>query len=652
MSLLQSSLHLLPSPPPPATVRSAALASSSLWPRGWGFCRGGSSRLGVRWVGCSRRRLGRVLAMADSAGKMNLNEYMVTLEKPLGIRFALSVDGKIFVHSLKKGGNAERSRIIMVGDALKKASTLSGGGFVDIKDLDDTQYENHFCSARFWSFLDQDKAMLGPIQSLTCLLVESSYSIENVPRQVLKETTGPFSLILERPFSPFPIQQLRLMGDYDILFNKGRVPTCTWNGGLFGSNLRSSTEGNGNPGFVIFSPKYLQPKGWELLSRYQCESSDGQTSNNSGLLSKNKSELVGIFSEEESVDAEWTYGSFPLEEYMKALDRAKGELYYNHSLGMQYSKITEQIYIGSCIQVEADVQTLANVVSIYELASTICLSQGITAILNFQSESERANWGINSESINDACRRHNILMVNYPIREVDSMDLRRKLPLCVGLLLRLLRKNFKVFLTCTTGFERSPACVIAYLHWIQDTALHAAHNFVTGLHSCRPDRAAIVWATWDLIAMVESGRYDGPPTHVVSFVWSNGCREGEEVYLVGDFTGNWKDSIRLAHKGGSRYETEIRLRHGKYSYKFIVGGQWRHSASLPTESDQSGNINNVIRVGDTARIRSFGPTQQYIKDPTIVKVIERPLTEDERFMLAYAARRIAFAICPIRLAPK
>lgn len=48
----------------------------------------------------------RVIAMSfTEAGpfKMNLNEYMVTLEKPLGIRFALSVDGKIFVHALKKG---------------------------------------------------------------------------------------------------------------------------------------------------------------------------------------------------------------------------------------------------------------------------------------------------------------------------------------------------------------------------------------------------------------------------------------------------------------------------------------------------------------------------------------------------------------------
>lgn len=38
---------------------------------------------------------------------------------------------------------------------------------------------------------------------------------------------------------------------------------------------------------------------------------------------------------------------------------------------------------------------------------------------------------------------------------------------------------------------------------------------------CRP---AIAWATWDLIAMVENGRHDGPPTHAVTFVWN-----GQEV---------------------------------------------------------------------------------------------------------------------------
>ena len=40
---------------------------------------------------------------SNSYLKMNLNEYMVTLEKPLGIRFALTVGGKIFVHALRKG---------------------------------------------------------------------------------------------------------------------------------------------------------------------------------------------------------------------------------------------------------------------------------------------------------------------------------------------------------------------------------------------------------------------------------------------------------------------------------------------------------------------------------------------------------------------
>ncbi|XP_077253658.1 phosphoglucan phosphatase LSF1, chloroplastic isoform X2 [Tasmannia lanceolata] len=578
------------------------VSSSVVFSTVWGGSLGsvdGIFRVRVRknWLFINPR-IARVFAMSGtetgSLLKMNLNEYMVTLEKPLGIRFALSVDGKIFVHSLKKGGNAEKSRIIMVGDTLKKASNSSGGGFIDIEDIGDTQ-------------------------------------------KMLNEKTRSFSLVLERPFSPFPIQQLHLMGDYDILFNRGRVPVSTWNKKILASNLQPSSDCNGNSGFIVFSPKFLRSQGWKFL----CDQSgcNDSTKNYMDSLVKPISQLVGIFSEEECADAEWAYGSFPLEEYIKALNRSKGELYYNHSLGMRYSKITEQIYLGSCIQTETDVQTLSNVL-------------GITAILNFQSESERANWGINSESINNSCRQLNILMVNYPIREVDSIDLRKKLPFSVGLLLRLLRKNLRVFVTCTTGFDRSPACVVAYLHWIQDTALHVAYNYITGLHSCRPDRPAIVWATWDLIAMVENGRHKGPPTHAVNFIWNNGCREGEDVYLVGDFTANWKEPIKATHKGGSRYEAELRLPQGKYYYKFIVGGQWRHSTTLPTETDERGNINNIIRVGDIARIRFSFPTQHQTKDPTVVKVIERPLTEDERFMLAFAARLIAFSICPIRLAPK
>ncbi|XP_030953953.1 phosphoglucan phosphatase LSF1, chloroplastic isoform X3 [Quercus lobata] len=440
--------------------------------------------------------------------------------------------------------------------------------------------------------------------------------------KMLKELSGPFSLILERPFSPFPIHQLHLMSDLDVLFNRGRVSVASWNKSILASNFQTSSESTGNSGFVMFSSKFLASHGWKLL-------------NDQNGLAQPMSELVCIFSEEESGDGEWAHGNFPLEEYVKALDRSKGELYYNHSLGMHYSKITEQIYVGSCIQTEAEVETLSNVA-------------GVTAVLNFQSGVEAENWGINSNSINESCQRSNILMINYPIREGDSFDMRKKLPFCVGLLLRLLKKNHRVFVTCTTGFDRSPACVIAYLHWMTDTSLHAAYNFVTGLHTCRPDRPAIAWATWDLIAMVEKGEHDGPGTHAVTFIWNG--QEGEDVNLVGDFTGNWKEPIKAIHKGGSRYEVEVRLSQGKYYYKFIINGQWRHSTSSPAERDGSGNLNNVIVIGDIASV--WPSVQQQKKDVNVVRVIERPLTENERFMLAKAARCVAFSICPIRLAPK
>lgn len=301
---------------------------------------------------------------------------------------------------------------------------------------------------------------------------------------------------------------------------------------------------------------------------------------------------------------------------------------------MGYSKVTEQIYVGSCIQTQADVENLSKL--------------GVTAVLNFQSGIEAENWGINSNLINESCQKFNILMINYPIRDADSFDMRKKLPFCVGLLLRLLKKNHRVFVTCTTGFDRSPACVIAYLHWMTDTSLHAAYNFITGLHPCRPDRPAIAWATWDLIAMVESDRHEGPATHALTFVWTG--QEGEDVSLVGDFTGNWKEPMKASHKGGPRYEVEVRLPQGKYYYKYIINGQWRHSTASPTERDERGNLNNVAVVGDIASVRPS--IKQQKKDINIVKVIERPLTENERFMLAKAARCVAFSVCPIRLAPK
>ncbi|RVX08829.1 Phosphoglucan phosphatase LSF1, chloroplastic [Vitis vinifera] len=526
-------------------------------------------------VTSSKKAIARVYAMSSdtsSSFKMNLNEYMVTLEKPLGIRFALSADGKVFVHALKKGGNAEKSRIIMVGDTLKKASDSPDGGLVEIKDYGDTQ-------------------------------------------KMLEQKTGSFSLVLERPFSPFPIQQLHLMSDLDILFNRGRVPVATWNKTILASNLQTCSDGGGNSGFVTFSPKFITSQGWKFLMG---QNGDVNSKMQRNILSPPISQLVCIFSEEESGDVEWLMGAF---HWMNIL---------RHWIVLKANYIIITLLV--CVTVRCDVQLVYafNYNDNYATSLRNFLHQGITAILNFQSGIEAENWGINSRSINESCQKFNILMINYPIREVDSYD----------------------------------------------TSLHAAYNFVTGLHSCRPDRPAIAWATWDLIAMVEKGKHDGPATHAVTFVWNG--HEGEEVFLVGDFTANWKEPIKAVHKGGSRYEVEVRLTQGKYYYKFITNGQWRHSTASPTERDERANVNNVIVVGDIASVRPSIQQQKKVsrisdahvspllystcwliaswpchpKDSNVVKVIERQLTENERFMLAKAARCIAFSVCPIRLAPK
>lgn len=212
---------------------------------------------------------------------------------------------------------------------------------------------------------------------------------------MLVERSGSFSFVLERPFSPFPIQYLLHLSDLDLLFNRGRVSFVTWNPNLLSSNLRASSQGtSGNSGYASFSSKFFTPHAWKLLTKL---SSSFQSGTQKNILSPPISPIVCVFSEQDPGDGEWGYGNFPLEEYIKALDRSKGELHYNHALGMRYSKvcstfrllvlilslffvqslsstillllallqITEQIYVGSCLQTEDDVENLSDAVSCF-----------------------------------------------------------------------------------------------------------------------------------------------------------------------------------------------------------------------------------------------------------------------------------------------
>jgi len=123
------------------------------------------------------------------------------------------------------------------------------------------------------------------------------------------------------------------MNDIEIPFNRGQVSMATWNKTLLASNLQPSTESPGNSGFSIFNSKFLTSKGCKLLGN----------PNEHVMLH----EVIKFITDEEYEEGEWTHGSFPLEEYIKALDRSKGEMYYDHSLGMRYTKV-RVLYILSC----------------------------------------------------------------------------------------------------------------------------------------------------------------------------------------------------------------------------------------------------------------------------------------------------------------
>ncbi|KAG6541521.1 hypothetical protein Mapa_017043 [Marchantia paleacea] len=543
--------------------------------------------------------------VATKLSKINLDEYMVTLDKPVGIRFAQTLSGKVYVEALAKNGNADKTRIVMIGDVLKKTSAVFGDQLWDVNDFGRTMH-------------------------------------------AIKSRIGSVSLVFER--SP-PVCR-STFANSEAPFNVGRVAISTWNNSSLVEPYQPSVKPHGgNVGFATFSSRYVLPKELHRLARLKASQDDededsythfGRMSKDARYGDEETYEVIGSFSDEDLSDGEieWTHGSYNEDEYLNALERSETDLTYNPSRGISYSKITDHIIVGSCIHTDEDRRLLMD-------------RLGITAVLNLQRRSEQSNWGIDGDAIEKAAKEDGIIMVNCPIRDVDSVDLRRKLPYAVGILYRLLRQGRRVYVTCTTGLDRAPACVIAYLHWIQDVALQEAVDYIKRLHPCGPDMPALVWATWDLIAMAEQGvEHKGPPTHAVQFVWNHGCREGEEVLLVGEFKGGWNEPIKAVHASGPKYTVDLRLPQGKYNYKFIVGGHWRHSSSLPTEGDKWGNINNVIKIGDVASFKFDLPKRGHIKDLNTIKVIERPLTEDERFTLAFAARRMAAGIDPFTFTPK
>ncbi len=79
----------------------------------------------------------------------------------------------------------------------------------------------------------------------------------------------------------------------------------------------------------------------------------------------------------------------------------------------------------------------------------------------------------------------------------------------------------------------------------------------------------------------------------VSITWTH---DGHMVFVTGAWD-NWSTKTPLHRTGpADPFTAVLSMPVGVHQYKYIVDGNWMHNKSLPTKTDQHGNLNNIINV--------------------------------------------------------
>src|SRR5262249_36166274 len=118
-------------------------------------------------------------------------------------------------------------------------------------------------------------------------------------------------------------------------------------------------------------------------------------------------------------------------------------IYAPEGTSMQPSLILKnKLYVGSCPMTEGDVIQLKDT--------------GITAVLNLQTDEDIRTREIDWPAMEDAYRRHGIVIHRFPIEDFSPSDMRQKLRTGVRILDNLIRAGLVVYLHCNAGINRSP----------------------------------------------------------------------------------------------------------------------------------------------------------------------------------------------------
>ena len=92
---------------------------------------------------------------------------------------------------------------------------------------------------------------------------------------------------------------------------------------------------------------------------------------------------------------------------------------------------------------------------------------GVSAVFSLQHDDCHAYWSIDYDQMCSAGEDLALEVDRCAIRDFDIPDMRRRLPVAVSALARLLSQGHRTYVHCTAGLGRAPLTVLGYLTLVE-----------------------------------------------------------------------------------------------------------------------------------------------------------------------------------------
>jgi len=172
---------------------------------------------------------------------------------------------------------------------------------------------------------------------------------------------------------------------------------------------------------------------------------------------------------------------FNLEDYLVIADGGDGHeinmRYRSRRKPLNFNRITDNIFLGSCPGTEEEVQRLK--------------AAGVTAVINLQTDFDFTKKEIDWEKMVEYYKAAGIAWKRNPTIDYNDADLRKKVPLGLLWMDEFIKQEHIVYVHCNSGINRSPTLVAAYLH-LQGLGIQSAINYVLSRRQSWPDKDAIL----------------------------------------------------------------------------------------------------------------------------------------------------------------